>query len=87
MGLACVYAPNTPTWQRHLWDIMAISLPKDCTRLLRETSIWLKDPMTNQIIVEELSRDGFSWNEFLNAFQMLDIFHPLVFHYCVGRFY
>lgn len=30
LGLACVYAPNIPTERRHLWHLMADSLPRDC---------------------------------------------------------
>ena len=30
IGLACIYAPNTPTKRRHLWHIMMKSLPRDC---------------------------------------------------------
>lgn len=35
LGLTCVYARNIPTDWRHLWHLMADSLPKDYTWIIR----------------------------------------------------
>ena len=76
IGFACIYAPNIPTDRRHMWTLMAESLPKDC-----EWIIGGDFNMTER--AEDKSHDcgraisgleKITWNELLNTFQVKDPF-------------
>jgi exonuclease III len=76
LGLACIYAPNIPTDRRHLWHIMVESLPKDCEWLFGGDFNMTERPQDKSNdcgrAISDLER--FTWNEFLNAFQVKDKF-------------
>ena len=76
IGFACVYAPNIPTDRRHMWHLMADSLPKDCEWIIRG---YLN--MTER--AENKSHDcgraisgleKITWNKLLSTFQVKDSF-------------
>jgi exonuclease III len=76
LGLACIYAPNIPTDRRHLWHIIGESLPKDCKWLFGGDFNMTERPQDKSNdcgrAISDLER--FTWNEFLNAFQVKDKF-------------
>lgn len=76
IGFTCVYAPNIPTDQRHLWHIMNDALPKDCEWIIKGDFNITERPedKSNDCgrAISELEQ--FTWNGFLNAFQIHDPF-------------
>lgn len=76
IDIACVYAPNTPTERRHLWHIMADSLPKDCDWIVGGDFNMTERPQDQSRdcgrAISDLEK--FTWNGLLSAFQIQDTF-------------
>ena len=76
IGIACIYAPNIPTYRRPLWHIMVDALPKDCEWILGEDfnmTEWPQDK-SNDCGRGINDMERFTWNELLNIFQVKDAF-------------